>query len=69
MKFSEKMCLMIISTLTKKHVSTPSVENAVLQKPEAGQINSPLQPLVFFSLNVMASVFCLALQKIMQYVN
>ena len=42
MKFSEKMCLIIILKVTKKQGFTSSVENTVLKKPQGGdQIDSP----------------------------
>ena len=43
MKFSEKMCLMIISKVTKKQGFTLSLEDTLFEKPVGGQID-PLPP-------------------------
>ena len=41
MKFSGKMCLMIILKVTKKKGFTPSLENTVLKKPQGAGQNYP----------------------------
>ena len=42
MKFSEKMCVLIILKLSKKQDFTPSQENTVSGKPQGrGQIEHP----------------------------
>ena len=42
MKFSGKMCLMIIIKVTKNHGFTLSLEDTFLEKPQgAGQIDPP----------------------------
>ena len=48
MKFSGKMCLVIILKVTKKQGFTPSLENTVLKKPQGGGQNYPTPSLVRF---------------------
>ena len=48
MKFSGKMCLVIILKVTKKQGFTTSLENTVLKKPQGGGQNYPTPSLVRF---------------------
>ena len=54
MKFSGKVCLMIVLKVTEKQGFTPSLENTVLEKP---QMRVKLTPASLFKVQM---ILCLA---------
>ena len=59
MKFSGKMCLMIILNVTKKHGFSLSVEDTFFEKPHGGQID----PLAVLRLKFHPATLALACQQ------